>query len=320
VLVRDLHSEQSLGLELVAGQTGLDKAILVPRVRRLEVSAGTLVRQGQSDPLEAGSLVLLDARQLAKLAKLSTPRRKRFWETLAEAAVAGIVLPDSAAAPGELLSMAGRHGIAVLATSLKRPSVELGRALKRNIARRQVVHGVLMDVHGLGTLILGESGIGKSESAIELIERGHRLVADDVVEIQSSSGALVGRSPDVIRYYMEVRGLGVINIKDLFGAGAIKTSMPVQLVIQLERWEAASPVERLGLDEEVYSVLGVDLPLVRMPVGPGRNLAMLIEVAARNQLMNAGGRNAARILAHRVSRAARRRATGGDASGKDRRR
>ncbi len=313
MLVRDLHSEQSLGLKLVAGQTGLDKAILVPRVGRLQVSADSVVRQEKSDELEAGSLVLLDRRQLAKVAKLSSPRRKRFWETLAEAAVAGIVLPDSAPAPGELVSMARRHGIAVLATSLKRPSAELGRVLTRNIARRQVVHGVLMDVHGLGTLILGESGIGKSESAIELIERGHRLVADDVVEIQSSSGALVGRSPDVIRYYMEVRGLGVINIKDLFGAGAIKTSMPVQLVIQLERWEAASPVERLGLDEEVYTVLGVDLPLVRMPVGPGRNLAMLIEVAARNQLMNAGGRNAARILAHRVSRAARRRTTRGDA-------
>jgi len=167
-----------------------------------------------------------------------------------------------------------------------------------------------MDVHGLGILIVGESGIGKSESAIELIERGHRLVADDVVEIETSAEGLTGRSPGIVRYYMELRGLGVINVKDLFGANAIQLSMPLELVVQLERWDRATEVERLGLEEKTYTVLGVDLPLVTMPVGPGRNLAMLIEVAARNHLLSKSGRNPARLLARSVSLAARRRLKG----------
>ncbi|HLE20573.1 MAG TPA: hypothetical protein VJB88_05590 [Vicinamibacteria bacterium] len=185
------------------------------------------------------------------------------------------------------------------------------RGNKKRLARREVLHGVLMDVQGLGVLILGESGIGKSESAIELIARGHRLVADDVVEIERQHGALVGRSPEVIRYYMEIRGLGVIDIKELFGASAIQMSMPLELVIHLERWDKATEVERLGLTDHTHQVLGVDLPLVRIPVGPGRNLATLIEVAARTHQMHAGGRHAARLLARRVSRAARRRSIKG---------
>jgi len=167
-----------------------------------------------------------------------------------------------------------------------------------------------MEVHGLGVLILGESGIGKSESAVELIERGHRLVADDVVEMEYRKGTVVGRSPEVIRYYMELRGVGVINIKELYGAGAIKMSMPLGLVVHLERWDSAAEVERLGLETRCYPVLGVDVPLVRMPVGPGRNLAMLIEVAARNQMLTARGQHAARHLARKVTRAARQRAKG----------
>jgi HPr kinase/phosphorylase len=179
--------------------------------------------------------------------------------------------------------------------------------------QRQVVHGVLVDIYGLGTLIVGESGIGKSESALELIERGHRLVSDDIIEIyrQPENGTpgytLMGRSPNLTRYFMELRGLGVINVKDLFGPNSIRTNKSVDLVILLERWEKATEIERLGLDEESYEILGGELPLVRMPVGPGRNLAMLIEVAARNHLLKQAGHHPARRLMKKVSALARRR-------------
>lgn len=181
----------------------------------------------------------------------------------------------------------------------------------------KTVHGVLVDIYGLGTLIIGESGIGKSESALELIERGHRLVSDDIIEIFRRTetdtsgnvrGALVGRSPNLTRYFMELRGVGVINVKDLFGPNSIRTSKSINLVISLERWERATEVERLGLDEESYEILGGKLPLVRMPVGPGRNLAMLIEVAARNHLLKEAGRHPARRLMKKVNAHARRRA------------
>jgi HPr kinase/phosphorylase len=202
--------------------------------------------------------------------------------------------------------------VAVFTTSLKASvaAKRIGRMLEERLTEREVIHGVLMEIHGLGILIVGESGIGKSESAIDLIERGHRLVADDVVEIEKSVEGLIGRSPEIVRYYMELRGLGVINVKDLFGANAIRLSMPLEFVVQLERWDHATEVERLGLEERTHTVLGVDLPLVTMPVGPGRNLAMLIEVAARNYLMSQSGRNPARLLARSVATAARRRAKG----------
>jgi HPr kinase/phosphorylase len=176
-----------------------------------------------------------------------------------------------------------------------------------------MMHGVLMDIYGLGTLIVGESGIGKSESALELIERGHRLVSDDIIEFYRESdhaskapGILMGRSPNLTRYFMELRGLGIINVKDLFGPNSIRMRKSVDLVIQLERWEKATEIERLGLEEEKYAILGGNLPLVRMPVGPGRNLAMLIEVAARNHLLKQSGHHPARRLMKKVDALARR--------------
>ncbi len=130
-----------------------------------------------------------------------------------------------------------------------------------------------MDVFGLGVLIMGESGIGKSECALDLIDRGHRLVADDVVEIKRLADGVVGASPDLTRYHMELRGVGVINIKDLYGVSSIRMAKRVELVVSLERWEAGKEYDRLGLHDEKFQILGVDVPLIRMPVAPGRNIA-----------------------------------------------
>ena len=150
-------------------------------------------------------------------------------------------------------------------------------------------------------LIVGESGIGKSECALDLIVRGHRLVADDTVEVRKRAETiLIGTCPDLTRHHMEIRGLGVINIQDLFGIASTRTSKRIELVVQLERWEARRDYDRLGLTEERYQILNLPLPLIRMPVAPGRNLAILVEIAARNQLLRARGHHAARKLAGKL--------------------
>ena len=169
-----------------------------------------------------------------------------------------------------------------------------------------MMHAVLMDILGLGVLIVGESGIGKSECALDLIVRGHRLVADDTVEVRRRAETiLIGTCPELTRHHMELRGLGVINVKDLFGIASTRSSKRVELVVQLERWDPAREYERLGLDDEFYEILGLRVPLIRMPVAPGRNIAILVEVAARNQLLRARGHHAARELAERLEQTLR---------------
>jgi HPr kinase/phosphorylase len=175
------------------------------------------------------------------------------------------------------------------------------RVLEDELAPSATVHGVLVDVYGMGVLLLGDSGIGKSECALDLIQRGHRLVADDVVEIRKyPNGALVGRAAEMIRYHMELRGIGIINIKNLFGVSAVRTSKSIELVIELERWDPTKKYDRLGLDGETYSVLGKERPFLRLPVASGRNLALLVEIAARNELLKMQGYDAAKEFALKV--------------------
>jgi HPr kinase/phosphorylase len=159
------------------------------------------------------------------------------------------------------------------------------------------LHGVLVDVYGIGVLLLGESGTGKSECALDLVSRGHRLVADDVVEIwQDNAGTVTGRGPARIRHHMEIRGLGIINIQDLFGIAAIRERKRVELVIQLEAWQPDTEYDRLGLTEHTHPLLGVEIPMLRIPVSAGRNVAILVEVAARNHLLRKMGIHSARAF------------------------
>ena len=174
--------------------------------------------------------------------------------------------------------------------------------LSSALAPRITRHGVLVDVYGVGVFLMGESGIGKSETALELIKRGHRLVADDAVEIKKvADNRLIGEAPELIRHFMEIRGIGIIDIKAMYGVGAVINNKPLDLVIQMELWDDNKEYDRLGLDEEYIEILGVKLPKIVLPVRPGRNLAIIVEVAARNFRLKNMGYHAARELDNRLN-------------------
>ena len=169
--------------------------------------------------------------------------------------------------------------------------------LNLNLAPRITRHGVLIEIYGEGVLILGESGVGKSETAIELIKRGHRIVADDAVEIRKVSNiSLVGSSPENIRHFLELRGIGIINARRLFGMGAVKMTEKIDLIVEMEPWNPEKTYDRMGVDNEVISILGVKVPSLTIPVKPGRNLAVILEVAAMNNRQKKMGYNAAQEL------------------------
>jgi HPr kinase/phosphorylase len=214
-----------------------------------------------------------------------------------------LLVTSGAAVPEDVVLEADRAGLPLLGTSVPTAAAigKITALLEDRLAVREIIHGVLLDVLGLGVLLAGDSGIGKSECALDLVCRGHRLVADDTVEVRRrAESIIIGSCPELTRHHMEVRGLGLINIRDLFGVAATRTSKRIELVVRLERWDEAREYDRLGLDEEHLDLLGLKIPLIRMPVAPGRNLATLVEVAARNQLLRARGINAARRLAARL--------------------
>jgi HPr kinase/phosphorylase len=298
VRVRELlEPSAGLGLRLAAGQAGLDHVITLSRVQR-----PGLALTGYTDYIRYGRVQILGASEIGYMRKLPARRRGPVLRRLASCRISCFVVTKGLEPPAELQAEAQARGIPILVTSAEStPFIKaLSAFLEDRLALRLHLHSVLMDVFGLGVLIVGESGIGKSECALDLIDRGHRLVADDVVEIRRIGDLLIGASPDLTRYHMELRGLGVINIKDLYGVSSIRTSQRVELVVSLERWEAGREYDRLGLQAEKFLVLDQEVPLIRMPVAPGRNLAILVEVAARNQLLKERGYDAARRFVERV--------------------
>ena len=286
-----------LGLRLVAGRAGLHRSIDRSRVQR-----PGLALSGYTDYIRYGRVQIVGGSEIGYLRKLGVRRRAEALARLGRCQISCFIVTKGLAPPRELLAEAEARGVPLLLTgSESTPFVkQLSRFLDERLAMRLHVHAVLMDVFGLGVLIQGESGIGKSECGLDLIDRGHRLVADDVVEIRRMSDTLLGESPDLTRYHMELRGLGVINIKDLYGVSSIRLEKRIELVVNLERWETGKEYDRLGLGDETFLILGVELPLIRMPVAPGRNLAILVEVAARDRLAKARGYDAARRFADNV--------------------
>jgi HPr kinase/phosphorylase len=289
-----------LDLELLAGGAGLDRRITSPYVQKTGLALA-----GFDEYLRPGRILVFGHSEVRYLESLPPGGRAESIRKVCTHEVPGVMITGGLRVPGEVIVEAEQAKVPVLRTQLPTPNAiaKLTAILEDSFVVRELVHGVLLDILGLGVMIVGESGIGKSECALDLIVRGHRLVADDTVEIRKrAETVLLGTCPELTRHHMEIRGLGVINIQHLFGIASTRTSKRVEMVVQLERWEPQRDYDRLGLSEPRYTILGIPVPLIEMPVAPGRNLAILVEIAARNQLLRARGHHAARKLADRLER------------------
>ena len=237
------------------------------------------------------------------LSELSREERSRRLEDFFRSAPASVIFTTSIEIDEETVSFAAKYNVPLMRTATRTSDfmAALIAFLNVQLGPRITRHGVLVEVYGEGILLLGESGIGKSETAIELLKRGHRLIADDAVEItRVSATTLVGRAPEIIRYYVELRGIGIVDVRRLFGIGSVKETEKIDLVINLEPWENGKMYDRLGLDEESTDILGINVPSIVLPVCPGRNLSVVIEVAAMNNRQKRMGYNTAQEFNKRL--------------------
>lgn len=290
IAVGDLLREQRgrLKLDLVGGKNSLARKITTDEVNR-----PGLALAGHMEHFRAERIQIIGRGEQAYCSK-APPKELNvhLGKMLGHEELPCLVLTRNAETPTALAQACRKYGVPLLRTHLDTATFvgELTNYLESRLAPVTRIHGVLVDVYGLGVLIQGDSGIGKSECALELLKRGHILVADDVVEIQKRRGdVLIGSCPEAIRHFMEVRGIGILDVKLLFGIGSILNQSRIEMVVHLEMWKAETHYERSGLDMKSTPILGVQVPEIRIPVSPGRNLAILIEVASLNQRLRSQG-------------------------------
>ena len=270
-----------------------------------DVSRPGLQLAGFFDHFEPMRLQVLGNVETSYLQKLSSEQRAIIFDHLFSYQIPALVIARELEPLPECLEMAKKHNITVLCSQETTSYIvsSLITSLKASLAPRITRHGVLVEIYGEGILVIGDSGIGKSEAAIELVKRGHRLVADDAVEIKKiSSSELVGGAPDVLRHYIELRGIGVINVAKLFGMGAVKDSAAIDLIINIVPWKDGEAYDRLGLESQYTDILGVRVPSITVPVTPGRNLAVIFEVAAMNNRQKRMGYNAAEEFTEQLNK------------------
>ena len=231
-------------------------------------------------------------------------RRVESFSSLFEYEIPALVISRDLGCFPECMEMARKFGRNLLSTSDTTVvfTSKVIDYLNHELAATVTRHGVLLDIYGEGVLIIGDSGIGKSETAIELVKRGHRLVADDAVDIRRVSNQLIGKAPELIRHYIELRGIGLVDLQQLFGMSAVKLESQIDLVVEMEHWKEDKFYDRFGLDEQAMNILGVELPMVTIPVQPGRNLAVIVEVAAMNNRHKKYGFNSAQQMADRLAK------------------
>ena len=250
---------------------------------------------GFYDYFEPRRLQAFGKAEMMFLRAMEEEQRREVFDNFLRCEIPALIISRNMDVFPELLELAEKHGRTLLRTPMM--TVDLSSAvidyLNRALAPQIVRHGVLMNIYGQGVLMLGDSGIGKSETAIELLKRGHRLVADDAVEIRQVSNQLIGTAPEIIRHYVEIRGVGIIEVQKLFGMGAVQFETEIDLVIQLEPWVEGKFYDRLGLGEDSYTMLGISLPYVTIPVRPGRNLAGIVEIATMKNRQMKYGENSA---------------------------
>ncbi len=303
--VLDLLMEKTGRLELKALNDPkkirfASKKILIPQIQK-----PGLALTGHASHLHPGRVQVLGRSEIEFLNSLSPAKCSQSLEKIGRMDVACFVVTNDRKAPPALLKETSRRKIPLLATSLTTEQFvrRVGRFLEERLTADTSMHGVLIDVFGVGILLTGKSGIGKSECGLELVMKGHRLVADDVVTIRKKPpSAIYGSGADIIKYHMEIRGLGIINIKDLFGVTAVRDQKMVELIINIVEWDPKKEYERLGIDQQTQEVLGVPVPFIELPVRPGRSLTTVIEVAARNHLLKLKGFHSAREFQEKLTR------------------
>lgn len=294
-----LTMKEKLELELISGEEGLYRPITTSDISRPGIEMA-----GYFNYYPAKRVQLLGKTELTFFDQLSEEHKKERMELLCTYDTPAIIISRDLDVPQQLIDASTKFGVPVMRSTLTTTGLSsiLTNYLEAKLAPVTAVHGVLIDIYGIGVLITGSSGIGKSETALDLVRRGHRLVADDSVEIrQAHDGALVGRPPELIRNLLEIRGLGIINVMSLFGAGAVRLFKRVALVVHLEAWDQQKAYDRLGLDEDTLKIFDEDLTRLTVPVRPGRNLAVIVEVAAMNYRLKLMGINAAQEFSDRLS-------------------
>jgi HPr kinase/phosphorylase len=299
ITVGELLERSELGVTVIAGKAGLGRTVTVPRIQK-----PGLALTGWPEQLHEGRVLVLGGTEIDYLVA-NEPARRVGIETLLASEPACVVVCRSLPPPAELRTAADAHNVPLLTSSLVTADfiAAVTSWMADRLAPSTELHGVLMDVLGIGVLMIGKSGIGKSETALDLVVRGHRLVGDDVIRIRRQGKKLSGRGAGLLGHHMEIRGLGIINIKDLFGISAVREAKVVELIVELEEWDASAEYDRLGFDEQTQMLLDVAVTKLRLPVRPGRNIATLIEVAARNQLLKLQGIHSARAFRDKLHRA-----------------
>lgn len=300
VEVGELLGEElsDLRLTLISGEQHLDNRITHPRVQK-----PGLAFAGYYDYIKPGRVQIVGESELAYLETVEEGERRTRFRRIAAMPIPVIVVTKGLTPPEDLLAECRRRQVPVLASTALSSDVikRIGFFLEDHLVPSTRVHGTLLEIYGLGVLLLGSSGVGKSEAALDLVTRGHSLVADDRVAVKRyPSGELVGYSDETIKHHMELRGLGIVNVKDLFGLAAVRERKSIDLVVELEAWQEGKAYDRLGLDETVYSILDTPCPYIRMPVAPGRNVAVLVEIGARNHVLKLQGTHSAREFARKL--------------------
>lgn len=284
--------EQEFNLERITVPENYDDI----RVETPEVNRPGLALAGFYEIFEKSRISIIGNAEHRYLLRLEEEDRKKKIRDYINARPVSVIFTSNLSVFDEFIDEAKKVGVPVLRTKEKTSPfmASIISSLNTHLAPRITRHGVLVEVYGEGLLLLGDSGVGKSETAIELVKRGHRLIADDAVEIKRvSAKTLVGSAPEIIRHYVELRGIGIVDVRRLFGMGAVKETEKIDLVINLELWVEGKMYDRLGLDEEKIDILGNKIPAITIPVKPGRNLAIILEIAAMNNRQKKMGYNTA---------------------------
>ncbi len=303
-----MESKYSIPLSEVIKEFQLEEIYMPSSPKEIMISSPEVTRPGLA---LSGFMEVFESFRIQIIGKAEHKYLEGLWESERKARIdaffarkpVAVVITTNLTVYDEMLIAARKEGTPLLRTNERTSTfmASIIASLNTSLAPRITRHGVLVEVYGEGMLILGDSGIGKSETAIELVKRGHRLIADDAVEIKRvSAKTLVGTAPDLIRYYIELRGIGIVDVRRLFGMGAVKATERIDLVIKLENWDPEKLYDRFGLDEEVENILGIGVPAITIPVHHGRNLAVVLEIAAMNNRQKKMGYNTAEEFNQRL--------------------